>query len=140
MAERGGTYVIANIRGGGEFGPTWHQAALKENRHHAYEDFVAVADDLVARGVTTVKQLGARGGSNGGLLAGVMLTKYPEHFGAIVSEVPLLDMKRYHTLLAGASWMAEYGNPDDPAEWEYIKTISPYHLFSKDRDIRPSYS
>lgn len=135
--ERGGTYVIANIRGGGEFGPTWHQAALKENRHHAYEDFVAVADDLVARGVTTVKQLGARGGSNGGLLAGVMLTKYPEHFGAIVSEVPLLDMKRYHTLLAGASWMAEYGNPDDPAEWEYIKTFSPYHLFNKDRDYPP---
>ncbi|MDK8252506.1 prolyl oligopeptidase family serine peptidase, partial [Enterococcus faecalis] len=91
------------------------------------------ADDLVARGVTTKQQLGARGGSNGGLLMGMMLTKYPEHFGAIVCEVPLLDMSRFHTLLAGASWMAEYGDPSDPKQWEFIKTFSPYHLFQPGR-------
>ncbi|MCX7700424.1 MAG: prolyl oligopeptidase family serine peptidase [Gemmataceae bacterium] len=125
--ERGGVYVVANIRGGGEFGPQWHQAALKEKRHRAYEDFAAVADDLVRRGVTSPNHLGAMGGSNGGLLMGNMLTLYPEKFGAIVCQVPLLDMKRYHKLLAGASWMAEYGNPDDPKEWEFIKTFSPYH-------------
>ncbi|MDO5035237.1 MAG: prolyl oligopeptidase family serine peptidase [Actinomycetaceae bacterium] len=135
--ERGGTYVVANIRGGGEYGPKWHQAALKQNRHRAYEDFVAVADDLVARGVTTREQLGAQGGSNGGLLMGMMLTKYPEHFGAIVCQVPLLDMSRYHTLLAGASWMAEYGDPSDPEQWEYIKTFSPYHLFDPQREYPP---
>lgn len=135
--ERGGTYVIANIRGGGEFGPAWHRAALKENRHRAYEDFAAVADDLVARGVTTHQQLGAQGGSNGGLLMGMMLTKYPEKFGAIVCQVPLLDMRRYHTMLAGASWMAEYGDPDDPEQWEFIQTFSPYHLFRADGDYPP---
>lgn len=134
---RGGTYVVANIRGGGEYGPAWHEAARKENRHRAYEDFVAVADDLVERGVTTREQLGAQGGSNGGLLMGVMLTKYPERFGAIVCQVPLLDMKRYHTLSAGASWIAEYGDPSDPAQWEYIKTFSPYHLFDSSRDYPP---
>ncbi|MDO5049258.1 MAG: prolyl oligopeptidase family serine peptidase [Actinomycetaceae bacterium] len=135
--EHGASYVIANIRGGGEYGPTWHRAALKENRHRAYEDFVAVADDLVARGVTTVEQLGAQGGSNGGLLMGMMLTKYPEHFGAIVCDVPLLDMQRFHTLLAGHSWIAEYGNPDIPEEWEFIKTFSPYHLFDPAREYPP---
>lgn len=135
--ERGGTYVVANIRGGGEYGPKWHQAALQANRHRAYEDFVAVADDLVARGVTTKQQLGARGGSNGGLLMGMMLTKYPEHFGAIVCEVPLLDMSRFHTLLAGASWMAEYGDPSDPKQWEFIKTFSPYHLFQPGQQYPP---
>jgi prolyl oligopeptidase len=125
--EKGGVYVVANIRGGGEFGPTWHQSALKEKRHRAYEDFAAVADDLVARKVTTPKHLGTMGGSNGGLLMGNMLTQYPEKFGAIVCQVPLLDMQRYHKLLAGASWMAEYGNPDDAKEWDFIKTFSPYH-------------
>jgi prolyl oligopeptidase len=130
--EKGGVYVVANIRGGGEFGPKWHQAALKENRHRAYEDFAAVAEDLVKRKITTPKHLGAMGGSNGGLLMGNMLTLYPQLFGAIVCQVPLLDMQRYNKLLAGASWMAEYGNPDEPKEWEFIKTFSPYHNAQKD--------
>jgi prolyl oligopeptidase len=129
--EQGGVFVVANIRGGGEFGPNWHQAALKDKRHRAYEDFASVAEDLVKRKVTSVKHLGAMGGSNGGLLMGNMLTLYPQDFGAIVCQVPLLDMQRYHKLLAGASWMAEYGNPDDPKEWEFIKTFSPYHNASK---------
>jgi prolyl oligopeptidase len=123
---RGGTYVMANIRGGGEYGPQWHQAAMRERRPRAYEDFAAVARDLVDRGITTRDQLGAEGGSNGGLLTGVMLTRHPELFGAIVSQVPLLDMRRYHELLAGASWMAEYGDPDDEADWAYLKEFSPY--------------
>ena len=126
--EKGGVYALANIRGGGEYGPRWHQAALKANRHKAYEDFAAIADDLVARKITSPAHLGTMGGSNGGLLMGNMLTQYPEKFGAIVVQVPLLDMKRYNHLLAGASWMAEYGNPDT-ADWEFIKSFSPYHLF-----------
>jgi prolyl oligopeptidase len=125
--EKGGVYVVANIRGGGEFGPKWHQAALKANRHRAYEDFAAVAEDLIRRKVTTTRHLGIQGGSNGGLLMGNMLTLRPELFGAVVCQVPLLDMRRYNTLLAGASWMGEYGDPDDPAQWEFIKTFSPYH-------------
>lgn len=124
--ERGGVYVIANIRGGGEYGPAWHQAALKANRPKAYEDFAAVAEDLVKRGVTSARHLGAEGGSNGGLLMGNMLTQYPQLYGAIACEVPLLDMKRYIHLDAGASWIAEYGNPDDPAQWAFIKKFSPY--------------
>jgi prolyl oligopeptidase len=124
---RGGTYVVANIRGGGEYGPDWHHAAMRERRPRAYEDFAAVAADLVERGVTTRDRLGVWGRSNGGLLAGVMLTRYPRLFGAVVSEVPLLDMRRYHELLAGASWMAEYGNPDDEADWAFISGYSPYH-------------
>jgi len=125
--ERGGVYVVANIRGGGEFGPRWHQAALKANRHRAFEDFVAVAEDLVRRGVTSPPRLGISGGSNGGLLVGNMLTLRPDLFGAVVCQVPLLDMKRYARLLAGASWMGEYGDPDRPEEWEFIRTFSPYH-------------
>jgi prolyl oligopeptidase len=125
--ERGGVFVVANIRGGGEFGPTWHQAALKANRHRAYEDFAAVADDLVRRKVTSPKLLGAKGGSNGGLLMGNMLTLFPEKFGALVCQVPLLDMQRYHKLLAGASWVAEYGDPEDPVQWEFLRTFSPFH-------------
>ncbi|WAL67426.1 prolyl oligopeptidase family serine peptidase [Amycolatopsis cynarae] len=123
---RGGTYVLANIRGGGEYGPGWHTQAIKENRYRVYEDFAAVAADLVDRGITTADRLGIQGGSNGGLLMGVMLTRYPELFGAIVCQVPLLDMRRYHLLLAGASWMAEYGDPDDPIEWDFIRRYSPY--------------
>lgn len=123
---QGGVYVLANIRGGGEYGPPWHKAALKQNRLRAYEDFAAVARDLVARKVTSAKHLGCEGGSNGGLLVGNMLTRYPELFGAIVCQVPLLDMKRYTHLLAGASWMEEYGDPDKPEEWEFIRTFSPY--------------
>ncbi|MFC4554553.1 prolyl oligopeptidase family serine peptidase [Georgenia faecalis] len=134
---RGGVYVVANIRGGGEYGPRWHQAALKENRHRAYEDFAAVARDLVARGVTDAAHLGAQGGSNGGLLMGNMLTGYPELFGAIVCQVPLLDMKRYSHLLAGASWMAEYGDPDDEAQWEFIRTFSPYHRLEEGAQYPP---
>jgi len=125
--EAGGTFVEANIRGGGEFGPAWHQAALKEKRHRAYEDFEAVAKDLVGRGVTTADRLGIMGGSNGGLLVGNMLARSPELFGAVVCQVPLLDMSKYHKLLAGASWMAEYGDPDDPKQWEFIRGFSPYH-------------
>ena len=130
--ERGGVYVVANIRGGGEFGPAWHQAALKANRPRAYEDFIAVAEDLVRRGITTPEQLGVMGGSNGGLLVGNMLTMRPDLFGAVVSQVPLLDMRRYHELLAGASWMAEYGDPDKPEEWAFIRSFSPYHNLDAD--------
>lgn len=124
--ERGGVYVVANIRGGGEFGPAWHRAALKENRQRAYDDFFAVAEYLVEHGVTSPGHLGIMGGSNGGLLMGVAMTQRPELFDAIVIQVPLLDMQRYNKLLAGASWMAEYGNPDIPEEWAYISRYSPY--------------
>jgi prolyl oligopeptidase len=134
---RGGTYVLANIRGGGEYGPTWHTQAMRKGRHLVAEDFAAVAEDLVARGITTVEQLGAQGGSNGGLLMGIMLTQYPELFGALVCSVPLLDMRRFHLLLAGASWMAEYGDPDDSADWEFISKYSPYHNISTDRRYPP---
>lgn len=132
--ERGGVYVVANIRGGGEFGPDWHTAALKANRPRAYEDFAAVARDLVARGVTRPDRLGAEGRSNGGLLVGNMLTTYPELFGAIICGVPLLDMRRYTQLSAGASWIAEYGDPDVAEEWDYIRTFSPYHLLEDGTD------
>jgi len=135
--ERGGVLVIANVRGGGEYGPRWHQAALREKRHRAYEDFAAVARDLLARGVTSRERLGVRGGSNGGLLVGNMLVRYPELFGAVVCQVPLLDMRRYSKLLAGASWMAEYGDPDDPADWEFVRTFSPYHLHEAGRSYPP---
>jgi len=134
---RGGTYVVANLRGGGEYGPQWHLSAIKENRHLVYEDFAAVAADLVTRGITTRAQLGIEGGSNGGLLMGVMLTRYPELFGAIVSQVPLLDMRRYNELLAGASWMAEYGDPREPAEWDYLRPFSPYQNAAAGRPYPP---
>src|SRR5690606_26839084 len=126
--EKGGVYAVANIRGGGEYGPRWHQAALKQNRHRAYEDFAAVAQDLIDRRITSPAHLGIRGGSNGGLLTGNMLVQYPELFGAVVIQVPLLDMQRYNKLLAGASWMAEYGDPDKPEEWEFIRTFLPSYM------------
>jgi prolyl oligopeptidase len=132
--ERGGIYVLANIRGGGEFGPRWHQAALKEQRQNAFDDFLAVAEDLVERKLTSPRRLGIMGGSNGGLLVGAALTQRPELFGAVVCQVPLLDMRRYHQLLAGASWMGEYGDPDDPDQWEYIGRYSPYHRVSPERN------
>lgn len=135
--ERGGVLVVANIRGGGEYGPDWHQAALRKNRPRAYEDFAAVARDLIDRQVTSPSHLGCSGGSNGGLLVGNMLTHYPELFGAIVCQVPLLDMKRYTKVSAGASWIAEYGNPDDPADWEFIQTFSPYHNLREKIDYPP---
>lgn len=134
---RSGVYVVANIRGGGEYGPRWHQAALKEHRHKAYEDFAAVARDLTASGIASPAHLGIQGGSNGGLLTGNMLTQYPELFGAIVIQVPLLDMQRYHKLLAGASWIAEYGDPDKPEEWAYLQNYSPYHRFDPAKNYPP---
>jgi len=134
---RGGTYVVANIRGGGEYGPAWHRAALRQGRVKAFEDFAAVAADLVARGITTRAQLGIEGGSNGGLLMGVMLTRYPELFGAVVATVPLFDMRRYTKLLAGASWIAEYGDPDDEADWTYLRAFSPYHNVRPGRPYPP---
>jgi len=124
--ERGGVFVLANIRGGGEFGPAWHEAARKEHRQRAYDDFIAVAEDLIARGVTKPKHLGIEGRSNGGLLMGVMLTERPDLFGAVHCGSPLLDMRRYNKLLAGASWMDEYGDPDKPEDWAYISQFSPY--------------
>ncbi|QYJ80371.1 prolyl oligopeptidase family serine peptidase [Shewanella acanthi] len=130
--EQGGVYVLANIRGGGEYGPAWHQAAIKENRHKAFEDFEAIAEDLIARKITSSQHLGIQGGSNGGLLMGAAFTRRPDLYHAVVCQVPLLDMYRYNKLLAGASWMGEYGNPDIPAEWDYIKTYSPYHNLHKD--------
>jgi prolyl oligopeptidase len=133
----GGTYVVANIRGGGEYGPAWHRAAIRERRPRAYEDFAAVARDLVTRGITTPDRLGIQGGSNGGLLMGVMLTRYPDRFGAVVAQVPLADLRRYHQLLAGASWMAEYGDPDDPADWAYLREFSPYHQVRAGRPYPP---
>jgi prolyl oligopeptidase len=125
--ERGGVYVLANIRGGGEFGPAWHQAGLKTSRQVIYDDFVAVANDLVARKVTTPRRLGIMGGSNGGLLMGVQLTQRPDLWNAVLIQVPLLDMLRYHKLLAGASWVGEYGDPDDATEGAFLRKISPYH-------------
>jgi prolyl oligopeptidase len=125
--EHGHVYVLANIRGGGEFGPSWHQSALKANRQRAYDDFIAVAEDLIRRKVTSPRRLGITGGSNGGLLMGNMLVQRPDLFGAISCWVPLLDMRRFNQLLAGASWMGEYGNPDLPEEWEFLQKYSPYH-------------
>ena len=110
----GGSYVLANIRGGGEYGPGWHQAGQFENRQRVYDDFHAVAGDLVARGITSSEKLGIVGASNSGLLMGVAFTQRPDLYQAVLCGVPLLDMRRYHLLLAGASWMGEYGDPDDP--------------------------
>lgn len=124
--NKGGVLVVANIRGGGEYGPGWHQAAIKANKQKSYDDFIAVAEDLIKRQITSPQHLGIQGGSNGGLLVGAVMVQRPELFNAVVCQVPLLDMRRFHTLLAGASWMAEYGNPDDPAEWAYISKYSPY--------------
>ena len=134
--ERGGVYVLANIRGGGEFGPAWHQAGLKLKRQVVYDDFIAVAEDLIARKITSPRRLGIQGGSNGGLLMGVMLTQRPELFRAAVVQVPLLDMLGYAdaNMLAGASWVDEYGDPrlgpdgkpTHPDEYAYLARLSPY--------------
>lgn len=125
--DNGGVYVLANIRGGGEYGPKWHQAGLKEKRQNVYNDFHSVAEDLIAKKITSPQHLGIMGGSNGGLLVGVAFTQRPDLYNAVVCQVPLLDMQRFNKLLAGASWMGEYGNPDIAEEWEYIKKYSPYH-------------
>lgn len=125
--EQGGVYVLANIRGGGEYGPAWHTSAIKENRQIAFDDLYAVSEDIILKNITSPQKLGLIGASNGGLLAGVAYTQRPEMYNAIVCGIPLLDMKRFSKLLVGASWMSEYGNPDIPEEWEYIKKYSPYH-------------
>lgn len=129
--EQGGVYVLANIRGGGEFGPSWHQAAMKEKRQNAYDDFYAVSEDVIAKNITSPEYLGAFGWSNGGLLAGVVFTQRPDLYNAVVVGAPLLDMKRYSKLLAGASWMGEYGDPDIPEDWAYLQKYSPYHNVKK---------
>ncbi|MBL7544653.1 MAG: S9 family peptidase [Bdellovibrionaceae bacterium] len=131
--ETGGTYVLANIRGGGEFGPSWHQSALKLNRQRAFDDFYAVAEDLIRTKVTSPAHLGIMGGSNGGLLMGVAMTQRPDLFKAVLCEVPLLDMARYHLLLAGASWVAEYGSPENPQERDYLLSYSPYQNVKIDK-------
>lgn len=131
--EQGGVYVLSNIRGGGEYGPKWHQAALKENRQRAYEDFEAIAEDVIAKKITSSPHLGIQGGSNGGLLVGAAFTRRPDLYNAVICQVPLLDMKRFNKLLAGASWMGEYGNPDIDSEWAYIKEYSPYQNVKRDQ-------
>ncbi len=135
--ERGGVFAIANIRGGGEFGPAWHEAGRREGKKTSHDDFAAVALDLIARGVTRRERLACEGGSNGGLLVGNMYARYPQLFGAIICAVPLLDMQRYTKLTAGASWVAEYGDPDVPADWEFLKAISAYQLVGPGRDYPP---
>ncbi len=138
--ERGGTYVMANIRGGGEFGPLWHQAGLRTKRQRIFDDLIAVAENLIACRETTVDRLGVVGGSNGGLLTGVMYTQRPDLFGAVVTQVPLLDMLRFHLLLAGASWQDEYGFPDEnPEERKFLRSISPLHNVRTDGDYPPIF-
>ncbi|MDA0900223.1 MAG: prolyl oligopeptidase family serine peptidase, partial [Proteobacteria bacterium] len=137
--DSGGVYVIANIRGGGEFGPNWHQAALKENRQRAYDDFIAVGETLISTGVTSSEHLGIRGGSNGGLLVGAVVAQRPDLFNAVICAVPLLDMYRYDKLLAGASWVDEYGDPDNPEEWSFISKYSPYQNVFADKNYPEIY-
>ena len=129
--EDGNAYVLANIRGGGEYGPVWHDAVLRENRQKAFDDFYAVAEDLIRTKVTEKKKIAISGRSNGGLLVGVAMTQRPDLYGAVIAGSPLEDMQRYSHLLAGASWMAEYGDPDKPADWAFIRKYSPY------QNVRP---
>jgi prolyl oligopeptidase len=126
LVEEGDAYVLANIRGGGEYGPDWHNSVLRENRQKAYDDLYAVAQDLISRGVTQPGRLAVSGRSNGGLLASVAITQRPDLWGGAIIGSPLVDMKRYSHMLAGASWMGEYGNPDVPADWAFISKYSPY--------------
>jgi prolyl oligopeptidase len=135
--ERGGTSVVANIRGGGEFGTAWHDAGCREGKRLSHDDFAAVAADLVRRRVTRPGRIAAEGGSNGGILITNMLTRYPERFGALFCTIPLIDMRRYSKLHAGASWIAEYGDPDDPADWEFLRGISAYHTAVPGREYPP---
>lgn len=137
--DRGGVFVLANIRGGGEYGPAWHQAALLKNRHKSYEDFEAIARDLVKRKITSAKHIGIEGRSNGGLLVTATMTRHPELYGAVICGVPLTDMLRYHKLLAGASWMGEYGNPDDTEMHDYIKSYSPYQNLKANEKYPPIF-
>ena len=124
--QEGNAYVLANIRGGGEYGPRWHQAAMREKHQNAYDDVFAVAQDLIARGITERGRIAISGRSNGGLMAAASITERPDLFGGAIIGSPLIDMKRYSHLLAGASWMGEYGNPDVPADWAFIRRYSPY--------------
>ncbi len=137
--ERGGAYAVANIRGGGEFGPAWHAAAMNEKRQNAYDDFAAVAEDLIARKVTSPRRLGIYGRSNGGLLMGVAMTQHPELFNAVVIESPLLDMLRYHEMPPGASWIGEYGDPRIPEEHDWIARYSPYQALKAGVDYPLPY-
>ncbi len=125
--EQGGAFAVAYIRGGTEFGPEWHRGAKRHSRHKCFEDFKSVAEDITRRGIAPAMRIACQGGSNGGLLTGVMLTRYPEHFGAVVSEVPVLDMTRFHLFVAGKAWIDEYGDPDDPQDREYLLGYSPFH-------------
>jgi prolyl oligopeptidase len=129
--------VVANIRGGGEFGAAWHKAGMREGKRLSHDDFAAIAQNLAERDVTTPEQLAAYGGSNGGLLVGNMLTRYPERFGAVWCTVPLLDMQRYTRLLAGPSWVAEYGDPDRPEDWAYMAGFSAYQNLEEGRAYPP---
>jgi len=135
--EQGGTSVVANIRGGGEFGTTWHEAGRRAGKRLSHDDFAAVAADLVRRGVTRPGRIAAEGGSNGGILITNMLTRYPERFGALFCTIPLIDMRRYAKLHAGASWIAEYGDPDNPEDWAFLKEISAYHTAVPGRPYPP---
>ena len=135
--ERGGVFVLANIRGGGEFGPAWHTSVLKENHFKCFEDFEAVARDLAAKKITSPAHLGIEGRSNGGLLVAATMLRHPELYGAVVCGNPLVDMQRYHRLLAGASWVAEYGDPDVPEQWAYIKEYSPYQRVTAGAQLPP---
>jgi prolyl oligopeptidase len=137
LLERGVVFAVANIRGGGELGPAWHRAGQRENRQAAYDDFIAVAEDMIRRGITSPERLGITGGSNSGLLVGAVLTQRPDLFGAAHASVPLFDMRRYTRLLAGSSWIGEYGDPDDPEEWAFLRRYSPYHNLSADADYPP---
>jgi prolyl oligopeptidase len=130
--EHGGVYVLANIRGGGEFGPAWHEAGLKTHRQRIYDDFYAVAQDLVTRKITSSRRLGIIGGSNGGLLMGVEFTQHPEMWNAVVIQIPLLDMLGFEHLSAGASWVGEYGSVSVPEERAFLASISPYNQLKPD--------
>ena len=136
---KGGNFVLANIRGGGEFGPAWHQAALIENRQKAFDDFAAVAADVEKRGLSTPRQLAIMGGSNGGLLVSTVMTQHPELLGAVVCQVPLVDMIRYTHIGAGASWIAEYGDPAKPADRAWIMKYSPYQNVKPGRKYPPVF-
>jgi prolyl oligopeptidase len=130
--ERGGVYVLANIRGGGEFGPAWHEAGLKTNRQRIYDDFAAVGEDLVKRRITSPRRLGIEGGSNGGLLMGVEMTQHPTMWNAVVIQVPLLDMLGFEHIAAGASWVGEYGSVSVPEQRAFLASISPYEQLKRD--------
>lgn len=131
--ERGGIYIVANVRGGGEFGPAWHRAAMRDGRQRSFDDLIAVAEDAIARGITTPSRLAIHGSSNGGLLVSAVMVQRPELFAAVVARIPVTDMRRFHELLGGASWIEEYGNPDDPDDWAFLSLYSPYH------NVRPGH-